>query len=154
MECYFKRIARIFINSNWVEDSFLDALKKDKFSLADFMTIKKKEISLGEIVSTTRSFEDFDHIADFFSKMFNNDFFEEVEKTVVETEEGESIILTKESQEYQKDIRELINLRHLIVHHEGVKGIIGKDRITKLALSLIIFINVADDYIMSKIPEE
>ncbi len=97
METYFKRVAQDFIDFEWIEDDLLDVLKQDKISLADLLEINKRELSLGEIISVSHSFQDLESVNRFYSKMFGvSDFIKEIEANDVETEEGRHITLMNE----------------------------------------------------------
>ena len=155
METYFKRTAQVFIDSKWVEDDLLDILRQDKFSLADLLEINKREVSIGEIISVSRSFQDLESINRFYSKMFGvSDFIKEIEVNDVETEEGKHITLRNDYPDFRRRIQELLNLRHLIIHHEGFKGILGLQRLGEMWVHLNAFVAAADDYILGKVPED
>lgn len=155
MEIYFKRTAQVFIDSKWVKNDLLDILKQDKISLADLIEINKRELSIGEIVSVSYSFQDLESINRFYSKMFGvTDFIKELEAVEVETESKKHFTLKDDYPDFRKKIRDLTNLRHIIIHHEGFKGILGLERLYKMGLNLVAFVAAADDYILQKVPED
>jgi hypothetical protein len=154
MEIYFKRMAQVFIDAKWVKDDFMDILKEDKVSLADVLEINKRKLSLGEIISVSRSFQDLESINRIYSKMLGvTDFLKEVETFEVEIKKGRRTTLKNDYPDFRKQIGELLNLRHLIIHHEGFKGVVGLRRLSEMAYNLFAFIFAADDYILNKIPE-
>ena len=155
MEVYFKRVEEIFIHGQWVKNDFLDILKQNKITLADLLEIDKRELSLGEIVSASHSFEDLESINRVYSKMLGvTDFIEEVEAFKAEVEEEKHIILKNDYPDFRKKIGELIHLRHLIIHHEGFKGTLGLQRLGEMWENLDAFVSAADDYIIQKVPED
>ena len=155
MENYFKRMAQVFIDSKWINDDFLSILKQDNISLADLLEINKKELSLGEIFSVSRSFQDLESINRIYSKMLGvGDFLKVVEMFNAEIDDGQYIVLKNDFPDFRKKIRELTNLRHLMVHHEGFKGILGAQRLYDMAENLVSFVAAADAYILERVPED
>jgi hypothetical protein len=155
METYFKRTAQVFIDSKWINDDFLSILKQDKISLADLLEINKKELSLGEIISVSYSFQDLESVDHIYSKMLGvKNFLKKVEIFDVEINEGQHAMLKNDFPDFRKKIGELINLRHLIVHHEGFKGILGLQRLYDMGENLVAFVAIADAYILQKVPED
>jgi hypothetical protein len=155
METYFKRVAQVFINAGWIKNDFREILRHEKISLDDLLEINKKELSLGEIISVSHSMQDLESINKFYSKMLGiKDFIKTIEKVKVEPEEGEKYTLKSKFPDFREKIGELLDLRHLIIHHEGFKGILGNDRLTRMGLSVIAFVSAADTYLMEKIPKD
>jgi hypothetical protein len=155
METYFKRMAQAFIDAEWVNEEFREILRREKISLADLVDIKKKEISLGEIISVSHSLQDLDTINYFFSKMLGvNDFLKELENIEIVTENGKKYSIKSEHPDFRGKIGELLDLRHLIIHHEGFKGILGFDRLISLAQCVFALISAADNYLIEKLPED
>jgi hypothetical protein len=153
METYFKRTAQVFIDAKWVKEELFDLFKQDKISLADLREINKKQISLGEIIAVSYSFQDLESINRFCSKMFAvTDFIREFETRKVATEEGKSFTISNDYPHFRERIVELVRLRHLIIHHEGFKGILGVSRLFDMGKSLVYFVLAADDYILEKVP--
>ena len=155
METYFKRMAQVFIDAQWVNEEFREILRREKISLADLVDIKKKEISLGEIISVSHSLQDLGTINYFFSRMLGiNDFLKELENIKIVPESGEKYVFKNEYPDFRREIGELLNLRHLIIHHEGFKGILGFKRLLRMALCVVAFVSAADNYLMEKMPED
>lgn len=155
METYFKRMAWVFIDNKWINDDFMDILKQDKISLADLLEINKKELSLGEIISVSHSFQDLESINRIYSKMLGvTDFIEEVEAFETKVKKGKRVILKNNYSDFRKKIGELLNLRHLIIHHEGFKGLLGLQRLVEMWENLDAFVAAADNYLMEKMPED
>ena len=155
METYFKRMARVFIDAEWVNEEFREILRREKISLADLVDIKKKELSLGEIISVSHSLQDLDTVNSFFSKMLGvNDFLKELENIEIVPESGKKYVLKSKYPDFRGKIGELLNLRHLIIHHEGFKGILGFKRLIRMAQCVFALVSAADSYLMEKIPED
>jgi len=155
METYFKRMAQVFIDAEWVNAEFREILRREKISLADLVDIKKKEISLGEIISVLHSLEDLDTVNYFFSKMLGvNDFLKELENIEIIPENGKKYVLKSKYPDFRGKIGELLNLRHLIIHHEGFKGILGFKRLLRMAQCVFALVSAADAYLIEKIPED
>jgi len=155
METYFKRMAQVFIDAEWVNEEFREILRREKISLADLVDIKKKELSLGEIISVSHSLQDLDTVNYFFSKMLGvNDFLKELENIEIVPESGKKYVLKSKYPDFREKIGELLNLRHLIIHHESFKGILGFKRLLRMAQCVFALVSAADNYIIQKIPEE
>lgn len=153
METYFKNVARAFIDRRWVADDFLSTLKDNKFTLSDLSEIGKEKISIGEIVSVSQSFQNLEMINRIYTKMFGvGDFILEVESFKVETEE-EEFVLKGSYPDFRREIEEMIRLRHLIVHHEGVRRL-GIERLGEMWRNLNAFVIAADSYILERVPVE
>ena len=155
METYFKRMAQVFIDAEWVNEEFREILRREKISLADLVDIKKKELSLGEIMSVSHSLQDLDTVNYFFSKMLGiNDFLKELENIEIAPESGKKYVLKSKYPDFRGKIGELLNLRHLIIHHEGFKRILGFQRLLRMAQCVFALVSAADKYIIQKIPKE
>ncbi len=155
MEVYFKRMEEMLVDAQWTKSDFLAILRQNKITLADLIEIKKKKLSLGEIVSSSHSFEDLESINSVFSKILGvTDFIKEVEALKSEVEEEKRIILKNNYPNFRKEIGELVRLRHLLIHHEGFKGIIGLQRLGEMWENLDSFVGAADYYILQKIFED
>ena len=155
MEAYFKRMAQVFIDAEWVNEEFREILRREKISLADLVDIKKKELSLGEIISVSHSLQDLDTVNYFFSKMLGvNDFLKELENIEIVPESGKKYVLKSKYPDFRGKIGELLNLRHLIIHHEGFKGILGVKRLIRMAQCVFALVSAVDSYLMEKIPED
>jgi hypothetical protein len=155
MENYFKRTVQIFIEAKWINEDFLSILKQDTISLADLFNMDKNQFRLSEIFIVTHSFQNIESINHILSKMLGiDDVLKNIEKIDVEFDDGSHIILKKDFPDFRNKITELAELRHLIVHHEGYKGILGRERLYNLSRNLINFVNAADEYILEKVPEE
>lgn len=153
METYFKRMAQVFIDAEWVNEEFHEILRREKISLADLIDIKRKELSIGEIISVSHSLQDLDTVNYFFSKMLGvNDFLKELETVEVEPEVGKKYVLKSKYPDFRRKIGELLNLRHLIIHHEGFKGILGFKRLLRMAQCVFALVSAADNYLMEKTP--
>ena len=153
IETYFKRVAQIFINAGWANSNIREILRHDSISLADLLEINKKQLSLGEIISVSHSMQDLETINNLYSKMLGvKDFIKQVESVEVEAESGNKYVFGKEFPDFRQRIGELLNLRHLIIHHEGFKGVLGLERLFKMGVCVIAFISAADTYLMKKIP--
>lgn len=155
MENYFKRTAQIFIEARWINDDFLSILNEHNISLADLFKMGKEELKLSEIFMVSHSFQHLETIKHVFSKMLGSkDFLKEIEMFDVKYDDGTHIILLQNFPDYRDKVTELINLRHLIVHHEGYKGILGREKLYDLSRNLIGFIDATDEYINYKIPDK
>ena len=155
METYFKRMAQVFIQGGWYKDTFLEILRQDKISLADLVKMNKEKLTLGEIISVSHSLQDLDAINYFFSKMLGiNDFLKELETVELMPESGEKYVLINEYPDFRGKIGELLNLRHLIIHHEGFKGILGFKRLVGIAQRVVALVSAANEYLIEKIPED
>jgi hypothetical protein len=155
METYFKSMAQVFIDAGWVNEEFREILRRDKISLADLLEIHKKELSLGEIISVSHSLQDLNAVNYFFSKMLGvKDFLKELETIEIEPKNGKKYVLQSRYPDFRGKIEELLNLRHLIIHHEGFKGILGFDRLLSMAVRVLALVSAADNYLMEKIPED
>jgi len=155
METYFKRMAQVFIDAEWINEEFREILRRDKISLADLLDIKKKELSLGEIISVSHSLQDLDEVNYFFSKMLGvNDFLKELETIEVEPESGKKYVLKGKYPDFRAKIVELLDLRHLIIHHEGFKRILGVKRLLRMEECVVALVSAADNYLVEKIPED
>jgi hypothetical protein len=49
---------------------------------------------------------------------------------------------------------ELLDLRHLIIHHEGFKRILGVKRLLRMEECVVALVSAADNYLVEKIPED
>jgi len=148
-------MAQAFINAQWIKEDLKEVLRQDKISLADLLEINKKELSLGEIVSVSHSMQDLESINHFYSRMLGiKDFIKEIKTVEVEPEKGNKYILKEEFPDFREKIKELLNLRHLIIHHEGFRGILGVKRLFRMELCVFAFISAADDYLIEKILED
>jgi len=155
METYFKRNAQAFIEARLINEDLYEILRQDKISLADLLEINKRELSIGEIVSVSHSFQDIESIERFYSKMFGvASFTKECETIEVENETGERFTLGYDHPDFRKKIIDLVRLRHLIVHHEGYKGVLGLERTTNMGRIVMAFVSAADEYIISRIPDD
>ena len=155
IEIYFKRMAQVFINAGWINEEFREILRRDNISLADLLDIKKKDLSLGEIISVSHSLQDLDSVNHFFSKMLGvNDFLKEIETVKIVPEDGKKYTLKSEYPDFRGKIGELLNLRHLIIHHEGFKRILGHRRLLRMGLCVLALVSAADNYLIGKIPED
>ena len=155
MEVYFKRTAQDFIDFKWVKDDLIDILKQEKISIADLMEIKNKKLSIGEMISVSYPFQDLISINRFYSKMFGvSDFIEEVEDHDLVTKEGRHTTLKNDYPKFRQKIQDLLYLRHLIVHHEGFKGVLGIQRLGVMWENIDAFIAASDVYILDKVPED
>lgn len=153
MENYFKRTAQVFIEARWVDDKFLSILKQDNISLADLYNMGRKKLRLSEIFMVSHSFQNLETINYIYSKMLGSeDILKEIETFDVEFDDGTHVVLKKDFPDFRSKIEELTQLRHLIVHHESYKGVLGRDKLYNLSKNLINFINAADAYILEKVP--
>jgi hypothetical protein len=155
MEVYYKRTAGNFIDFKWAKDDLMYILKQEKITIADLLEIENKGLSIGEMVSVYYSFLDLISINRFFSKMFGvSDFIKEVEEKDLVTKDGRHTTLKNDFPNYYQKIQDLISLRHLIVHHEGYKGVLGIKRLGDMWENIDAFVAASDIYILDKIPED
>lgn len=153
MEAYFKETAEHFIDARWTKENFLNSLTDTKIALCDLFEITKKSISIGEIVSTSQSFQGLEMIDKFYTNMLGvNGFIKEVQLVKLKTKK-EEFTLKKGFPNFRGEIEEMIKLRHLIIHHGGPRRI-GLRKLEQLYSSLNAFITAADLYTLGKIPEE
>ena len=149
METYFSKTAEIFIQGGWFKDTFLDTLRQNERLLADLVKIYKEKFTLGEIVSTYRSFQSLDSINKFYSKMLGrNDFVKEVSEFKASLGKDKYLILMNYHPEFRGDIKSLVRWRHLIIHHDIFKKSLGAKRLLKMTGSLMDFVYAADLYLM------
>ena len=154
METYFKRMAQGFIDAGRINKEFRDILKRDQISLAGLIDINKKELSLGEIISVSHSLQDLDAVNYFFSRMLGvNNFLKELETIEIEPENGKKFVLKDNHPDFRVKIAELLDLRHLVVHHEGFKRILGVDRLLRMAQCVFGLVSAASIYLEEKIPD-
>ena len=155
IEVYFKRMALIFIDSGWIKDDFREILRQYNISLADLLDIKKKELSIGEIVAASHSMQDLESINRCFSKMLGRqNFLKELETVEIVPENGNKYILLQKLPDIWARIAELLQLRHLIIHHKGFKRILGVERLLAMAQCTLAFISAADNYFSDKVSED
>jgi hypothetical protein len=83
-----------------------------------------------------------------------DNYIDKVIKRKVKTMNNKTFIIEKDYPECIKMINELIRLRHLKIHHEGHKGILGAKRLFSMLDSLFAFIFTADICILEKVPAE
>ena len=83
-----------------------------------------------------------------------NDFLKELEDIEIVPEGGKKYVLKSEYPDFRGKIGELVNLRHLIIHHEGFKGILGLERLLKMAECVVALVSAADNYLAEKRPKD
>jgi hypothetical protein len=148
MEIYFKGMTEIFVQGGWIKDNVLEVLRQEKVSLADLMEINKENITLGEILSVSKSFQDLNSINWFYNRMLGcDDFVGKVSEFKVPLGKGKYSTLIKLHPAFRKDINSLVHWRHLAVHHDISKRILGVKELDNMTGSLIDFIKAADLYL-------
>ncbi|MCK4274081.1 MAG: hypothetical protein KAW90_04255 [Dehalococcoidales bacterium] len=149
LEIYFKGMAEIFIQGGWFKDSFLDTLRQEKISLVDFIDMNKEEITLGELLSVSQSFQDLNSINNFYSKMIGcKNFVKEVGEFKAPLGKGQFLILNDKHPTFEKDINNLVHFRHLVIHHDTSKRTLSKKNLDRMIGSLIDFVYATDFYLM------
>jgi len=83
-----------------------------------------------------------------------NDFLKKLENIEIVPESGKKYVLKSKYPDFRGKIGELLDLRHLIIHHEGFKGILGFKRLIGMAQRVFALVSAADEYLMEKIPED
>jgi len=147
IEVFFKRMAMLFIDSGLIKDDFREILRKYSISLSDLLDIKKRKLSIGEIVAVSHSMQDLESINSCFNKILGiQNFLKELETIEVVPENKNKYILIQEYPDIWAKIAELLRLRHLIIHHEGFKRILGDERLLNMSLCVAAFISAADNY--------
>jgi hypothetical protein len=155
METYFKRMAQLFINAGLMKSDFREILRHEKISLDDLLEINKKNLSLGEIISVSHPMQDLESINKFYSKMLGiKDFIKAIENVKVTPEEGKEYTLKSRHPDFRDKIGDLLDLRHLIIHHEGFKGILGFKRVLKMSQCVFGLVSASDNYLLEKLPKD
>ena len=71
-----------------MSEKFKNELKNYTFTLADLPEIVDKKVSIGEILSVSRAFQNLNEIDKFFSTLLDVKFIKEIKRTEVVLEEG------------------------------------------------------------------
>ena len=149
MEIYFKGMAEIFIQGGWFKDSLLETLRQDKISLADMVEMNKEKFTLGEIISISQTFQDLNAINNFYSKMIGcKNFVKEVGEFKASLGKDQYLVLNNKHPTFEKDIKDLVHLRHLVIHHDTLKRTISAKNLNRMIGSLIDFVYAADFYLL------
>lgn len=155
METFFGNVVKDFVDNDWIAAGFLNyrRVKDIKFTLGELYEIDKKQISIGEIIAVSHSFQSLDTVNDIFSHMFDvSDFVSEVESFEVDFE-GLHLILKDDVPNYREGIEKMIQLRHMIVHHQGPRKL-GLRKLFSMYNDLLLFVEAAHLYILDKVPLE
>jgi hypothetical protein len=148
MEVFFKGMVEIFIEGGWFKNNLKDILRQDKITLADLLDLDKEKIKLGELISVSHSFQDLDAINYFFSKMVGcSDFLKEVSEYKLQKKSDQYQTLKAGYPTFERDISELVHLRHLIIHHDSTTRTISHDRLLKIAETLMNFLFASELYL-------
>ena len=123
IETYFRSMVRMTIDT--LQFEFMGIFPNDeiKISLLDLKEIKKNEkITEGRIISSSFNFQNLDEIDSVMSKLFGKSFFGEISKKI--TKYSFSKMHPKGYGFDWKEIRELFQIRHDVVHRmENVQNL-------------------------------
>lgn len=155
METFFGNVVRDFVDNDWIASGFFNykKVKNLAFTLGDLYERDKKQISIGEIIAITQSFQNLDNINGIFSSMFGvKDFISDVESFDMGKEYSHNT-LKDVWPNYRQYIEDMIRFRHIIVHHEGIRRL-GLRRTISMYNALFRFIYAAHECILDKVPPE
>ena len=150
MEVFFKRCVKEAVDRNINEcQKRLRALKGEKitYNLFDIFELVNKKISLGDIISVSQSFQNFDQINTFFSGLLGiTSFNSEVERITMGDLESNGLLEVSYTSDlkkarlsklldlcpnYQQDIKRMFEYRHTLIHHGDIKGLKTEDILPK-----------------------
>lgn len=159
MEVFFKRCVKEAVDSN-IKDcqKRLSTLKGEKltYNLSDIAEITRKKIGLGDIISMSQSFQNFEQINTFFSGLLGiASFNSEVERITMGDLESNGLLEVSYTSDlekarlsklldlcpnYQQDIRRIFEYRHTLIHHGDIKGLKTENILPKFfSLYLYVF---------------
>ncbi|KYK35109.1 MAG: hypothetical protein AYK18_13520 [Theionarchaea archaeon DG-70] len=155
LEVFLRDMIEGLIDMNVIDQKRINEFLNDKITLKEAWEIfSERNITLGEIISATCSFQNLHQINSIFSKLFDQDFLEEINRFEVEREDGNSkFTLREDYPEWQKRIAEMFELRHKFVHQISLKDRLGINRLGELWENFSAFADAIESYLLQFVPE-
>ncbi|HUT97019.1 MAG TPA: hypothetical protein VMW60_02745 [Dehalococcoidales bacterium] len=122
-------------------------LGKYTFNLNDVLELEDESVTIGEILYATKTFYDLNEIERFFSSLVGineTKLRERIEKSGVSVNNKEAILL-KDYPHYRQIIRELISMRHKLIHHGQLKRTPSLKNINTSIDNMIAYLTAMDN---------
>jgi len=141
-EVYFREMLRKAIDDGRIDVQKIPELQKRNIPISDLEWIKKKRVSVGEIICLGHNFQNLDNIERVFSAVIGEDFISAIRKHVFNIPEiGEWRV----SKDFYQRVEELLRLRHTFVHEVNFKTKFRAREISDMLGALVEFVYFADE---------
>lgn len=131
---------------------------KNKFSLEDIIYVYSNNIEISDFISSFINFQNLQNIEKVFSAFLEKSFFDSLKGREFKSRKSNGIPF-KLKDDYYLDLKNFIELRHLVVHDYDMNLEINDDDLDKYYSELLLFITASDvlihqDFIEPHLKEE